>query len=498
MKNIFKYLMFAAFSVAAIEFFTACGDDDPVSPPEPPEPSVDEPVEFTRTSDAVYYGDAKDNSLGFYSLTLANDDNVLCLGITSSLTSDRTPVPDAGEYVFSAERTCGSFDDESYWLSSGDGVDITRRFSSGKFTLSAAAGGYRIEGSVVCRDGETLDFVYEGALVFSDVSNEPAPDAIPCMGAYGTYYGSYYIPDAADYYLVIYDTVHSNSGDAYNYRICLDFTSSRPSGGKIMPAMGTYRVDEEGTFAEGTFVAGMMNGIDGTLWQVPSSNGGSSRYMVTDGFFTIREADGNRYQIFGTLKDSYGSEISFDYVGALSFDNDAAGVSSSLTTDYDMGEAFYANQKCYETSPEGNLWNIWFYDEDAWTTKGMSGYFFRFDILLEPGLKSIPAGEYGVAAHSMKLDFGEYIPGYIFAGSAAYGSWLAKGTGSSSVCHAPLRGGSLVLTCNDDGTYTAAIDVIDDNYIPKRMTGSFTGEIPITSDSEIKTLSAPTLSGRSR
>lgn len=501
MKNRFTQTVLATVMAAAVAL-SACGDDKQSTPtPDPdPDPKPTDQVVFSSASEAFYRGNANGNQLGLYTLTLEAEGQHLYIEFTSALTTSAKPMPEEGTYDFSADNAQATFNGASYWLATVNGAEITRRLASGSFSVAATETGYRIAGKVAGQDQVALDFVYEGALSFVDLNGDPAEDAIQCLSARGTYYGLYYIPNAPNYYIVLFDTLHSNEGDPYSYRICLDFTSIRPSGGKIMPALGTYRLDTEGTFSEGTFLQGLINGANGTLWQIPDGSGGSTRYMVQDGFFTIRMTDNNKYQIFGTLKDAYGREISFDYVGALPFDNAAVGTFTSLTSDFEMGEAFYVNQKCYDTTsdPKRNYWKIYFYDEESWTSKGKEGYFITFDIPLEKQAKSIPAGEYTPADHVKLPKAGNYIPGYIFAYdtslSTAFGAWLAKGNGEKSAVWAPIRGGSLKLVDNGDKTFTATFDVIDDGFIPKHITGSFTGEIPFTTDSQVKVIAKPAAS----
>lgn len=503
MKRTFKYIVLAAMT-SAILVLSSCSDDKETPGKPGPDPKPDATVVFSSVSEAIYRGDANGNRLGLYTLTLEAPGQKLYLEVTSSLTDSAAPVPDEGVYDFSADNSQGSFNGKSYWVSTVNGADITRRLTSGSFTLTATETGYKLSGKVAGQDEVPLVFLYEGVLKFIDLNGDPADDAIQCLSARGTYYGLYYIPNASNYYIVLFDTVHSNEGDPYSYRICLDFTSVRPSGGKIMPALGTYRPDMDGTFGEGTFLQGLINGANGTLWQVPDGSGGSTRYMVTDGFFTIRTTDNNKYQIFGTLKDAYGREISFNHVGALPFENDAVGTFTSLTQDFALDEAFYVNQKCYDTTsdPDSNYWKIYFYDEQSWTWKGKQGFFVTFDIPLDKQAKSIPAGEYTPAEHVLFAQPGNYVPGYIFAYdtslATAFGAWLAKGNGENSVVWAPIRGGSLKLVDNGDKTFTATFDVTDDGYIPKHITGSYTGEIPLTSDSQVKVGVNPVVTRRPR
>ena len=443
-------------------------------------------TEFSAAPESVFLGDKYNNGTGCYTLTFKNGENTLFLEFTSSASGLVPPMPDNGTYAYSVNPSSGTFSGESYWISETDGV--TRKLGGGSFSFSCNGGVCEVAGVVGGRDGVDLKFSYNGKIEFSDIKGNPDSNAIKCLGCYGTYYGPYYIPSSSDFYIVLYDTVHAKEGDPYSYRIALDFSAKRMSGA-LMPEMGTYYPDIEGDFAEGTFVQGMLT-KDGTFWSVPSGSG-STLFLAVDGFFTIRRTDSGSYQIFGTLKDRYGAEISFDYTGNLSFASEAPGPYTSLTKDYDM-DVFYANQKCYYASEELSEWKLYFYTEDSWTSKGETGYFMSFDIPLAPDVTSVPAGTYTASAHVLYPEDNNYIPGYVYTESNAFGSWFVAGTKP----WAPAKGGTLVLTDNGDGTMSAEFDVTDDDYIPHHITGSFTGSIPVTSDSEIKPESLPALTNR--
>lgn len=488
MKNKFKTIITSMILAVAV-LFSACGSEngnsngnsngeDPQG--ETPDPGTQtETVVFTSVKECVYMADTKGNQLGFYTLMLENENNQLYFEFSSSLTLSEDPMPDEGTYEFSTENTLGTFNGSSYWILSDNGMDTTRRLESGSFSFTSTDKGYKISGKVAGRDETELDFVYEGDLAVIDFSGTPAEDAITCLTATGTYYGGFYIPNVGDYYIVLFDTVHTSEGEPYNYRICLDFSSVLSPGGSIMPTMGTYKADTEGMFTEGTFVPclGVVNA--GTIWQVPDGNGGAVYYPISDGFFRIRLTDDNKYQIFGTLTNEYGDDISFNYVGSLSFTNNSPRKLTELTMDFNMGEAYYANQKCTSTGETYDLWKLYIYNQDSWTSQGASGYFLSVEIPLEPGTRSIPAGEYKASAHVLQPENFDFIQGYIFAAdtslAAAYGSWLAQGT---SPC-APICGGTLQLVQNSDNTYTVTFDLTDDDYIPKHITGSFSGKIPV-------------------
>lgn len=433
---------------------------------------------FTTVAEAVYTGDEDACGAGHYSLTLANGDHTLHLEFASSLyTTGDYPVPDEGSYDYAAKLAAGSFSGDSYWVADVDG--ITRKISNGSFTISGSRENCTVAGKVGGRDGSQLDFSYTGALNFSDAASLPDEDAVIIKGCYGTYYGPYYIPSAADFYIVMYDTVHSKQGDPYSYRICLDFISQRETG-SLMPEMGTYRPDLAGDFANGFFVTGSITG-DGTMWSMPNESGGDTMHMAVDGSFTIRK-EGSSYRLFGTLKDRYGAQISFDYSGQLNFDNQAPGPRTALAADLDFGKVFYANQRCYFRSEVAfSQWKLWFYDEDSWTTKGDQGYFISFDIPLDPDMESIPAGDYTAAAHVLYPDEWNFIGGYMYTDSDALGTWVARGMGDGNGARAwaPVRDGSLSIKDNGDGTMTATFDVRDDDFVPHRITGTYTGAIPV-------------------
>lgn len=502
MKKIVRMCAYV-LTVAAVAAFAACGGDgeeidssndngngNGSGNVEPEKPA--EKVRFTTVSEAVYYGEKKGSGMGYFELTLTAEGHRLHLAFCSTFVSGPKPMPAAGAYELAQGFYLQSLSaDDSYWYASTGGMEVTRKFKAARFTVTPTDGGCTIAGTAEGVDGTKIEFSYEGALQFADFNGEPAPGALTCLGCYGTYYGGYYIPSASEYYLVIYDTVHAKEGDPYNYRIVLDFHSKRPAG-RLMPELGTYYPDAEMLFEEGTFVPGQMDGSNGTFWQVPSGSG-STRYMVTEGSFTIRTA-GSGYQIFGTLKDRYGMELSFNYTGAVTFNNDAAGAVTSLTSDLAMGTAHYANMKCVYTSEQYNLWNLYVYDEASWTSKGEQGYFVSFNIPVASDQKRIPVGDYTAASHVLLPDFGNFIPGYIYAESSAQGSWLASGQRA----WAPLRSGKVSIAAAAGDTYTVTFDVTDDGFVPNRITGTFTGAIPVTSDSQVKALSVRPTASRTK
>ncbi len=492
MKRIFGFSIAALAATAAL-FVAACSDDD--NNTNTPTPGANGTVLFTTASNGVYRT-THDSTTGSYEVTLGSqNDELFLVFVAPKFESTGHPTPEAGTYAVAAEAGAMTIDTEqSYWISTSDGMEVKRKIVGGSFILGLLDGSYSLEGELTGSGDAVLKFAFSGQLLFADYNGEPLADAIQCQSARGTFYGSYYIPNASDYYIVLFDTLHAAEGDPYNYRICLDFTSGRTAG-SLMPALGTYYPDGNLMFDEFTFLPGLMNGANGTLWQIPSSSGGATRYMVTDGFFTLRAADNGKYQVFGTLKDNYGKEISFNYVGALPFVNDAVGTFTSLTENYDMGQAYYVNQKCTSTSDEGNIWAIYFYDEQSWTSKGAEGHFVKFEIPLTTDHKAIPAGTYSAAAHVLYPEQNNYVPGYIFAYdtslATANGSWLARGNGTNSAVWAPLRKGDLVLEVDQSGVYTATFTIEDDDYIPHTVSGSFKGEIPLTSDSKVQSLAVP-------
>lgn len=430
---------------------------------------------FTTLSAPSYF---TENGTGHFSVTLSNANHTLHLEFASSpFAGGGDPAPDNGNYSYAATLKAGTFGGDSYWVSDIDG--ITRKLSGGSFTIDSDGGGYStIAGSVGGRDGSKLVFTYSGPMSFVDVD----PNAVKCLGCYGTYYGPYYIPSASDFYLVLYDTVHAKPGDNYNYRICLDFTGKRATG-SLMPESGTYVPDFADDFSDGTFVMGGFTG-DGTNWSMPNASGSSTLYLAVDGSFTIRKEAG-QYRVFGTLYDRYGSSVSFDYTGALSFDNQAPGPRTALSADLDFGNVHYANQRCYFRSATGfSQWKLWFYDEASWTSKGDEGYFISFDIPLDPSAQSVPAGEYTASEHVLYPKDNNFIGGYMYTDSDPLGTWLAKGVGDGGGTRAwaPMRSGTLSLKDNGNGTFTASFDVVDDDFTPHHVKGTYTGPIPVLAE----------------
>ena len=275
MKNHFFTLL--AVLLTALLTLPACSDSES---PTPPGPGPDEPVSatFTHALTLKYYGNKYGNDAGNYllELTTADGSQSLTLDFTASALTDNpsSPQPEAGDYVLAAAgaRTGMTFDGgASDWVVT-EGMQETRyRFTGGSFSLSRDGADYALKGSFTAGDNR-FECTYDGPLTFENCSDDEIdPEAIVCLGAYGTYYGHFYCPEAYDYYLVIFDTKHTQTGDPYNYRIALDFHSLAPVGDR-MPQEGTYPIDAELVFDPGTMVPGHLNenwGIDGSYWSYP-------------------------------------------------------------------------------------------------------------------------------------------------------------------------------------------------------------------------------------
>lgn len=272
MKNHFFTLL--AVLLTALLTLPACSDSES---PTPPVPGPDEPVRatFTHALTLKYYGNKYGNDAGNYllELTTADGSQSLTLDFSASALTDNpsSPQPEAGDYVLAAAgaRTGMTFDGgASDWVVT-EGMQETRyRFTGGSFSLSRDGADYALKGNFTAGDNR-FECTYDGPLTFENCSDDEIdPEAIVCLGAYGTYYGHFYCPEAYDYYLVIFDTKHAQTGDPYNYRIALDFHSLAPVGDR-MPQEGTYPIDAELVFDPGTMVPGHLNenwGIDGSYW----------------------------------------------------------------------------------------------------------------------------------------------------------------------------------------------------------------------------------------
>lgn len=478
MKNHFFTLL--AVLLTALLTLPACSDSES---PTPPVPGPDEPVRatFTHALTLKYYGNKYGNDAGNYllELTTADGSQSLTLDFSASALTDNpsSPQPEAGDYVLAAAgaRTGMTFDGgASDWVVT-EGMQETRyRFTGGSFSLSRDGADYALKGNFTAGDNR-FECTYDGPLTFENCSDDEIdPEAIVCLGAYGTYYGHFYCPEAYDYYLVIFDTKHAQTGDPYNYRIALDFHSLAPVGDR-MPQEGTYPIDAELVFDPGTMVPGHLNenwGIDGSYWSVPKEGGGSTMFPITQGSFTFARRDGV-YLLFGTLADGQGNEISFTYEGDLNFNDDSDDSPvSRLEADRAMGSLYHARAR-QEPASDYTVWSVYLYTEESWTSQGETGDHLKLQLVAPTDAQSLPAGTYSVTVTNHPA-LGGFLPGYIYADRRALGTWLVR---NSSEIVAPLIDGTVTVADTDGDNYRIEFDLTDDAAPAHRLTGSYAGAI---------------------
>lgn len=477
MRNRLFILLLTALTSLCI--LPSCSD---TKTPEPPGPGPKEPVEatFTHASTLQYLGNKYGNEAGNYLLVLTTPtgDQTLTLDFSTPAPAQNPTdaQPDAGEYAWEAAgaRTGMSFDGgASSWLITDGALETRFRFTGGRFRLAATAEGYTLEGTFTAGD-EQFVCTYAGPLSFENCSDDQIdPDAIVCLGAYGTYYGHFYCPEAFNYYLVIFDTKHASAGDPYNYRIALDF-HSLSSAGNRMPQEGVYLIDTDMTFDAGTMVPGHLNenwGIDGSYWSVPKEGGGSTMFPITQGSFTFARRD-RVYRLYGTLADEQGNRISFTYEGDLWFNDESDDTPiTRLEADMPMGALHYARAR-REPAVDHTVWSVYLYTEESWTSQGETGDHAKLQLVAPTEAQLLPVGTYRVTATNHPA-IGGFLPGYVYADRRALGTWLVRNT---SEILAPLTDGTVTVE-TDGADYRIAFDLTDDAAQPHRVTGSYEGTI---------------------
>lgn len=472
-------LLFAA-AATVMPLLLCCSDSQTPAQPAP-DPLEPRRTTFTHALTLQYFGNKYGNDAGNYLLTLTTPegDQTLTLDFSSSALAENptAPQPEAGDYAWAAAgaRSGMTFDGgQSSMLLTEGALETRYRFTGGSFHLAAAAEGYTLEGSFSAGD-QQFECTYTGPLAFENRSDDEIdPEAIVCLGAYGTYYGHFYCPEAYDYYLVLFDTKHAATGDPYNYRIALDFHSLAPGAGR-MPQEGTYPIDTELVFDPGTMVPGHLNenwGIDGSYWSVPKEGGGSTMFPITQGSFTFARRDGV-YRLYGTLADGQGNEISFTYEGDLSFNDESDNTPiTRLDDDMQMGALCHARAR-QEPAADYTVWSVYLYTEESWTSQGETGDHAKLQLVAPTVAQSLPAGTYRVTATNHPA-IGGFLPGYVYADRRALGTWLVR---NASEILAPLTDGTVTVETTDGESFRIAFDLTDDAAQPHRVTGSYEGTI---------------------
>lgn len=186
----------AAATCLSVIFSVACSDDDDQSGGGENPPST--AIELNESLGGLYFGDFWDEGYGDYYFLLTNDQTgqnnngemvpmhpggyILYCDLWGALSENsRKAVLPEGTYSASEKRAPDSFTLELTLCTVnreqvGDQFRVEDvHFSDGTITVKHIADGYDIHASFVTTEGEPLEFVYRGPIVFEDQSDDQKP-----------------------------------------------------------------------------------------------------------------------------------------------------------------------------------------------------------------------------------------------------------------------------------------------------------------------------------
>ncbi len=331
--------------------------------------------------------------------------------------------------------------EESMEIMVSTGVDSWRP------TAMVPGGEYLVFAFGVNIDGTyTTDIMYQTYQTLTPQDKEREPEHFD-----GDYYGQAY-SDAHNYYIHLSSNGFDDAGYAYpnSWVYTFDLYGAAPETLEdvVIPA-GTYTLDLEDTFAEGTFAFNgsfywTTNDEAGTLSQEQFESGtlvvtenGITAELVIDGMNHTLTYEGS--PSLGSYTGPF-SNLTGDVEADLS---DSFVVYASYGDDYGIGATNYAIQTA----------NIY----------GGDTFFIEFNSAGDSMVGTYEAAE--------EPEAGKFI-----AGSFDGGSWyeLKAAYGESTGTKAPLVDGTITISYNEaDLTHTLVIDVLDD--LGNRITANYTG-----------------------
>lgn len=287
----------------------------------------------------------------------------------------------------------------------------------------------------------------------------------------GAYYGTRY-SDTPNYYFCLAEKVGSgNVLMPKSVAYYIDLYGAEPEDMEnIALPTGVYTLDADNGFAAGTLSAQYSHYFctdkDGYYSDDDKIGFTSATLTVTADCITLDavSADGKYHHITysGAAICGDQSVASPDYFTTLTGDYELD------LSDAEMLAEYYHDFYC---DWEGN-WLLYIMPSTG------TGDMLTFDIVtdelsFERGIDDTYNGVMTFAAHS-------FVPGKM----ENWGSWYYRYSGGKkSGIQAPLMGGTLTITKNDDGTHTVVLDAYDDAPTPNKVTAHWTGVVEMVDKS---------------
>lgn len=294
----------------------------------------------------------------------------------------------------------------------------------------------------------------------------------------GFYYGTRY-SNEPNYYFHLSDKAFTSEGDfvpsAWYYRV--DAYGPAPEEGQtICLPEGEYRFDPTNSFAQFTFSTQYSY-----YFELDENQEKSYAVKYTDGTMVV--ADG---KITLSLTDEDGKTHHVTYEAeTLEFWDESTSPSnpgnpdpnpgsgdSNLTGDYQLNTENWEVNAYYYGNYYGNGNSNWVFNMRA---PDRTGDAINLDMVTEGiGFELGIAGTYTCA-----MDFSAYtfFPG-VFGSGAYTGTWyLQLYNGYVAGNQAPLWGGSIEITLNEDGTHTIDVQAYDNAEEPNLVSVTWTGTV---------------------
>lgn len=312
--------------------------------------------------------------------------------------------------------------------------------------------------------------------------------------AYACYLGNVWDNGVADYYIML---TNDTLGMGAN-----GFEVPMHQGGWIL-YLDLWSTLSEKTYdavlPEGTYTLGKSRDF-GCFYQEYSLATNNVEQVLVDGQWLYRIKDilfkegtvtvthtNNGYHIETVVVTTNDAELTFVYDGAIVFEDQSDDEEWLPALDMDINlEPVYGDIRLYSSYPSANcdnyvisLFNVTDLTEDKVHPNKIGGIKLQLDIYPELG-KGV-AGTYHIGTLSddkylLQKEPWVYYPG-CYWGSLALGTFVEFIDKDGTVLYSVVKGGTLTVTENEDGTYTIVADFTTEK--DKKITCNWTG--PLTS-----------------
>ncbi len=489
-------------------FISSCEKNDGAPSAEPTQVTLD------TFHDGLYFGDFHKEGYADYYFLLSNGElgqvsevdvvpmnpggYVLRCDIWSSISAEHTNaiIPE-GTYTSNVGRKNGTFNTELTFATFneekvGDLYRIKQLLTNdGVITVKHTSDGYDIRAELTTTDGDKYIYSYQGPITLRDMSGE------------GDKYDNGHIKANLDIQTKRVTKQLFGSGDNYDNYVLRCFDSEKITGDGLYPKgtghkiqldlytakgadiTGTYKVGERREYTAGTFYPGVWLGVQamGTFCMQIDETYKSRFCAIQDGKINISKNSDGTYTVRCDLTDSDGYSVKTSWTGEIEDFKVMDEPQTTLTADITMNPTL-----CSEINYYGDYY-----------ANGAANYGIGFttdtetlaiDFIAPAGnnADALPEGTFTV---STSKEPGTITPGSIGISDAEPTCYIRYEQSNGQLFakdKAPVAGGTMQIKRNADGTHTVTFDFTDDNDLvdksiaPNRISGEWTGIIPVITD----------------